>query len=101
MARGTYNNCEGGDLLQRAGRSWFVSYAYYNYCDPKHLNWNQVESIKTRIYSYNEGKKYHRIWLNYIALLNPSKLSTNQIGLSGEAVVAMAKLVLQKMQGRG
>ncbi|MBR6043758.1 MAG: hypothetical protein IKP37_14140 [Paludibacteraceae bacterium] len=85
-------NFDGGELLCHISATWFVSYAYYEHCDRTHKNW---EKFKSRVGDYNKWKEFHRGWLEHVVNMNPHKLGTNKIGLTGEEVIEMAKKVLE------
>ena len=87
---------EGGEILTGMGASWFVSYAYYQYIDKGHTNWDRVATTQPRISKYNKGKPYHKSWLKEVVNMNPANLNKNTIGLNSDDVKNMAKQLLDK-----
>lgn len=87
---------EGGELLTNMGASWFVSYAYYDRIDRRHMNWDRLRTAKNRISVYNRSGRYHDYWLEKICQMSSDRLSTNQIGLAGYQVKQMASEMLRK-----
>ena len=80
----------------RIGAAWFVSYEYYLHIDDTHDNFEKVgeTTFVNRINLSKTTNRYHRLWLERIANMNPARLNSNSIGLSGEEVVRMAKELL-------
>ena len=89
---------EGGEILSKMGASWFVSYAYYEKVDVTHKNWDKVSTTASRISRYNEGRKYHKLWLQEVLVMNPINLNRNTLGLDASQIKTMAKAVLTKLQ---
>lgn len=89
----------GGELLSKMGASWFVSYAYYKYIDPTHLNWQNVspKSCKSRSSNFNRSTIYHNAWLNEVLKMEAKNLSKNRIGLLAKEVIDMAKELLSRI----
>lgn len=88
---------EGGEILNRMGATWFVSYAYYEHCDRSHKNWDKVSTANMRSSYYNRGRAYHREWLQHILSMNDANLSKNTIGITPQETKRMAKAVLAKL----
>ncbi len=88
---------EGGEELRSIGATWFVSYAYYDYVDKTHKNWDKVMTAKMRAKRYERTHDYHEIWLKHIESMEDANLSKNTIGLTPQETKEMAKKVLQSM----
>ena len=86
---------DGGDLLNKMGASWFVSYAYAQTVDPTHRNWARVSTAASRISKYNRTADYHAAWLRAVLSMAPDNLNRNTLGLRGEEIQAMARAVLE------
>ena len=82
---------EGRKILYNMGVSWFVSYCYYDKNDRTHRNW---EKYPERVSSYTRTAHYHRSWLEKVPGMNPKNLNKNEIGLTGDEVIKMAKILL-------
>lgn len=89
MSRNVFD-FEGGEYLTSIGAAWFISYHYYMCGYTEHLEWKRVSSYKYRISRYNVSSKYHSFWVDKICEMNPSKLATNSIGLSGDEIIMLA-----------
>ena len=85
---------EGRKILYKMGVSWFVSYCYYDKIDPTHKNWKKVETHNSRQSVYRRTAHYHRSWLEKVSGMNPKNLNKNEIGLTGDEVIKMAKILL-------
>lgn len=85
---------EGGEMLRKMGVSWFVSYAYYEKIDPSHKNWMCVTTVPSRLSRYNQGRPYHKTWLQEVLTMDPNLLQKNTIGLFSSEVKDMAKEIL-------
>lgn len=83
--------------LRSMGATWFVSYAFYNYCDKSHRNWEKAETLQPRFSSYNNGQKYIKIWLNKVLEMNDNNLRKNQIDLEPADIKRMAREVISKL----
>ena len=88
---------EGGYDLRRMGASWFVSYAFYEYVDNEHKNWQRLKTAQNRISKYKASKKFHKLWLEKIRGMNSAALDRNTIGLNSEQVKKMACEILGKL----
>lgn len=86
---------EGGEILSKMGATWFVSYAYYEKIDSLHKNWGVVSTASSRIFRYNQGRCYHKAWLEEVTKMNPKNLNTNTIGLAAVTVKEMAQELLE------
>jgi len=85
------------DYLNQMGASWFVSFSYHIYVDEEHINYKRVKTVDERRNIFNDSTQYHIEWLKYISTsIYANKLSTNEIGLSGNRVKSMAAAVLNK-----
>ena len=82
---------EGGEDLTTMGATWFVSYCYYDKIDRTHRNW---EKYPERVSIYNRTDHYHRFWLERVLEMDSERLSANTIGLTGDEVIKMAKILL-------
>ncbi|MET0016469.1 hypothetical protein [Oscillibacter sp.] len=90
-------NFEHGEILGRIGASWYVSYAYNKYYDPSHDNFKRVGSWKSRASNYNSSLELEKYFMEQIVAMSSEKLSTNRIGLSGNEVLQMARVVLARL----
>lgn len=88
-----YFKFAGGKYLTRIGASWFVSYMYGTLKDPTHLNWKNVSNPSSRASSCVSNSIYHKIWIAEIVGMNPKQLQRNKIGLTGQEILDMAKIV--------
>ena len=89
-------NLDGGDLFNKMGATWFVSYSYYQIIDKKHEKWSLV-SISTRTPVYDKTKKYHKFWLKQVLQMSWDGLSKNEIGVPPAETKRMAKEILIKI----
>ena len=85
---------EGGEDLTTMGATWFVSYCYYDKIDRTHRNWERVETHNSRQSVYRKTAHYHRFWLERVLEMDSERLSANTIGLTGDEVIKMAKILL-------
>ena len=85
---------EGGEDLTTMGATWFVSYCYYDKIDRTHKNWERVETHNSRQSVYRRTAHYHRFWLERVLEMDSERLSANTIGLTGDEVIKMAKILL-------
>ena len=92
MPRSSYNFA-GGKQLTRIGASWFVSYMYSVHQDPTHLNWKNVSTYSARASLCAKNSAYHKTWINEIIGMNQKQLQRNKIGLTGQEILDMAKIV--------
>lgn len=90
----SYFSFTGGKQLTRIGASWFVSYLYFVSKDPTHLNWKKVSTYSTRATLCAKNSAYHKTWINEIVGMNPKQLQRNKIGLTGQEIIDMAKILL-------
>lgn len=85
-------NFEGAEDLTTMGSSWFISYLYHDRIDGNHRNWSRVaRTLSTRTSAYNRSIQHHRTFLAHILQMNPTYLSRNTIGLTGEEVIKLAR----------
>ena len=94
-------NFEGGEILTKIGAAWFVSYAYYNYIDDKHLSWKNPKfselSKQSRTSNYNKSKHYHIAWLHEVMKMKQLDKHGNYCGLKSTQIQIMAAEILLKM----
>lgn len=86
-------NFDGGKILARLGASWFTSYLCHEVLDRSEMSWKNVKTFQSRIGTFNESKKYHEFWIGQVCCMDEKRLSTNEIGLSGEEVKKMAERI--------
>ena len=89
----SYYKVAGGEHLTRISASWFVSYMYCLKEDKTHSNWENVSDPINRASRCDNNRAYHKIWINEIVGMNPKQLQRNKIGLTGQEVLDMAKIV--------
>ena len=98
-------NFEGGEFLTKIGAAWFVSFAYYEYIDKKHVNWKNRKfselSVQSRTSTYNKSKKYHIGWLNEVLNMQQLDKHQNYCGLHSNQIKAMAAEILLKSSQHG
>lgn len=84
---------EESDQFGGMAASWFVSYAYHQYVDKTHFNWQNVadKSLKSRIGKFNASLNNHHYWLGQVISMSDDRIATNQLGLSAADVKKMAK----------
>lgn len=85
-------------LLNRMGKSWFISYLYFLKIDSTHLNWKNVQSsksLRSRIGRFKQTKVWHNMYLNEIIRSNPNSLRANKLGLSGEDIIMMSNELIK------
>lgn len=83
----------GGDILNKMGAAWFVSYSYCKRVDPAHDNWTRV-GHKNRISYYERSFSYHRYWLDKI--MRMQRLDVNTISLTSREIKKMAEQIMAK-----
>ena len=93
----TYFKFVGGKQLTNIGASWFVSYMYYQKVDKTHSNWKNISNPMDRVAKCNKHSIYHKVWINEIVGMNPNRLGRNLLGLSGNDIISMAKILLPKI----
>ena len=86
----------GGELLNKMGAAWFVSYAYHEHVDATHENWNRTATASGRIRRYNNTFSYHRYWLDKVMTMNDQNLAKNTIGLTPREIKDMANAVMSE-----
>ena len=94
-------NFEGGEILSSIGATWFVSYAYFENIDKKHVNWSKVSTHPSRYARYTKSRQYHKAWLKEVLAMNPVNLNKNTIGLDAAQTQAMASELLSVMEQSG
>lgn len=85
---------DGGDILNKMGVAWFVSYAYSVRLDPAHRNWTRTTTTKMRKSYFDKTVTYHRFWLYKILHMDDKRLNRNTIGLTAAQVKQMAHELL-------
>ena len=85
---------EGGDVLDKMGAAWFVSYAYSIRKDPAHKNWSRIATTKMRAAFFEKTLPYHRFWLYKILHMDDKRLNRNTIGMTAAQVKQMAHELL-------
>lgn len=85
---------EGGDVLDKMGAAWFVSYAYSLRKDPTHKNWSRIATTKMRVAFFEKALPYHRFWLYKILHMDDKRLNRNTIGITAAQVKKMAHELL-------
>ena len=90
----TYFRFSGGKQLTRISASWFVSYMYYMKKDTTHSNWKNVSDPMNRALRCDNNSAHHKVWISEIVNMNPNRLNKNQLGLSGNDIISMAKVLL-------
>ena len=93
----TYYKFAGGKHLTHIGASWFVSYMYYSIEDKTHNNWKNVSNPMARASKCDNNSTYHKVWIEEIVDMNPNRLGSNKLGLSGNDIISMAKILLPKI----
>jgi len=91
-------NFDGGDYLTTIGATWFVSYSFYSLLDKTHKNWQNVETYKSRINTFNKTKNYHEFWLRQVLNMNDDNLNTDKLNLNAVQTKQMAKSLLKICQ---
>lgn len=97
MSKSSFNFI-GGKQLTNIGASWFVSYMYYQKADKTRSNWKNVSDPMYRVAKCNNHSIYHKDWIREIEGMNPNRLGTNKLGLTGADIISMAKILLPKIQ---
>ena len=82
------------EKLNKMGKSWFVSYCYYQRIDPNHMNWSRTSTVKMRIAFYASSYDFHKQYLEKILRVNDVGLNRNTIGLTGGQIRTMAQELL-------
>ncbi|HWQ51760.1 MAG TPA: hypothetical protein VN369_08155 [Terriglobales bacterium] len=90
-------NFEHGDILSHLGATWYASYAYHRHCDTTHNNYTLVDTWRNRKSTYERHLELEKYFTEKIAEMNPQRLATNAIELTGLEVLRMARAVLAKM----
>lgn len=91
MAKKHSFNCIAGDKLSRIGASFFVIYLYNDRIDSTKDEWKVIKTNQTRIAKMNDNKCYWNDWINEIKKMDPQKLGSNTMGVSGVEVINRAK----------
>lgn len=87
-------NFEGGDVLNKMGVAWFVSYAYSVRKNHAHDNWRRTTTARMRKAFFDKSVAYHRFWLYKILHMDDKRLNRNTIGLTAAQVKRMAHELL-------
>ena len=99
---------EGGDDLTTMGASWFISYLYHIEIDSSHRNWEVPKTKNGRVSvfkrtlndSTSDGVAMHIHYVREICKMSAKRLAANYIGLSGECVIKIAKLLRSRMEAQ-
>ena len=86
----------GEEQLKKIGATWFVSYAYYEYIDKSHMNWDRISTVSFRISVYNSSRCYHKGWLQQVLNMDYGRIGTNSLGVSTSETKRMAQELLDK-----
>lgn len=86
---------DGMRELNSMGKSWFTSYAFYDYVDKSQVKWKNTSTIKRRKSYYERTRQLHRKMLQYVLDANPASLAKNSLGLSAADVKEMARKLLR------
>lgn len=86
----------GEEQLKKIGATWFVSYAYYEYIDKSHMNWDRISTISFRVSVYNSSRCYHKGWLQQVLNMDYGRIGTNSLGVSPSETKRMAQELLDK-----
>ena len=86
----------GEEQLKKIGATWFVSYAYYEYIDKSHMNWDRISTVSFRISVYNCSRCYHKGWLQQVLNMDYGRIGTNSLGVSPSETKRMAQELLDK-----
>jgi len=101
MAKGHDFGFEGGKILRKICVAWFVSYAYYNHIDDRHLSWKNSKfsnlSINTRVSNFDRSIQYHEGWLREVLKMQQLDKHKNKCGLKSSQIKAMATDILNKI----
>jgi len=85
------------DYIKKMGNSWFVSYAYHKAIDTNHRNWENTETVPSRISWFESSREYHKIWLSEILNKSDARLGKNKLGLTAADIKSMARELLGEM----
>lgn len=90
---------EGPDSakFRTMGASWFASRAYHDRVDRSHLNWQDANTLQSRMSAYANSTEHHAEWLRAVLDMNPVLLAKNDIGLTGAQVKELARRALSAM----
>ena len=86
----------GEEQLKKIGATWFVSYAYYEYIDKSHMNWDRISTVSFRVSVYNSSRCYHKGWLQQVLNMDYGRIGTNTLGVSPSETKRMAQELLDK-----
>ena len=92
-------NVPGIELLNKIGKSWFVSYKYYELIDKKELGWQKCNTVEMRKSFYDKTREYHLEWLKYIMNASENRLSSNKLSICGFDITVMACMIYEKLIG--
>ena len=91
MAKKHSFNFIAGDKLSKIGASFFIVYLYCEKIDKTKDEWKIIKTSKTRIAKMNSNKNYWNDWINEIKKMEPKKLGSNTMKVSGIEVIRRAK----------
>lgn len=80
------------------GVSWYVSYLYSKTRNPNHANWRQASTSQPR-HAVFANITNHVPYLEYVMSGSPFRYNRNEIGLSGYAIIRMAREILYQIRG--
>lgn len=86
----------GEEQLKKIGATWFVSYAYYEYLDKSHRNWDSISTVSFRVSVYNSNRCYHKSWLQQVLNMDYGRIGTNTLGVSPLETKRTAQELLEK-----
>lgn len=83
--------------LRTMGVSWYVSYLYWKMLNSNHDNWRQAQTSQPRHAAFN-GITHHTPYLEYVISGSSLRYGKNEIGLSGDQIIEMAREILNHLQ---
>ena len=83
--------------LRKIGKSWFVSYIYFETIDKNERSWQKCSSVELRKNIYNKNREFHTEWLKSIIYSSENKLANNKLSISGLDIKFMACIVYKKI----
>ncbi len=91
---------DGADELVTMGSSWFIAYKYNPKATEELCRENGLKTLDNRISVYYRSEKHHITFINEICKMDVDKLSTNQLGISGEEIIRMARELRDQYGGK-
>jgi hypothetical protein len=86
-------NFDGGEYLTTMGACWFVCYKYYIDRDHKFKKW-ETKNLSSRISTFNRTKQLHIFFLQQILKMKIKNLNKNHLGVTGDQIIGMTKILL-------